>query len=387
MKKITETNRLFLRELHPDDAEDFYRLNLNPNVIKYTGNAAFESINEARKFLEDYEDYKRNGYGRWAVMVKESAQFVGWCGLKYDEMENETDIGFRFFEEEWNKGYATESAQACLAYGFETLHLKQIVGRAMKENTASIHVLEKIGLAYEKDIELDGQPAVKYKIESLTHDLNRGQMDKNKETFDTWNKIASVYQNKFMDMDLYNDTYDYICASLDKPKAKLLEIGCGPGNITKYLLSQRPDFDIFGIDIAPNMIELARRNNPTAHFAVMDSRSIHTLDTKYDSIIGGFCLPYLSHAESNKLIADAYHLLHDNGLLYLSFVEGSPEQSDFKTGAAGRVYFNYHDLNDLKTQLIKTNFDDIKIFSVTYKTSETAFELHTVLTAKKKNGL
>ncbi|WP_314058417.1 GNAT family N-acetyltransferase [Empedobacter brevis] len=169
MKKMTETNRLFLRELHPDDAEDFYRLNLNPNVIKYTGNAAFESIKEARKFLENYEDYKRNGYGRWAVMVKESAQFVGWCGLKYDEMENETDIGFRFFEEEWNKGYATESAQACLAYGFETLHLKQIVGRAMKENTASIHVLEKIGLAYEKDIELDGQPAVKYKIESLTH--------------------------------------------------------------------------------------------------------------------------------------------------------------------------------------------------------------------------
>lgn len=106
-----------------------------------------------------------------------------------------------------------------------------------------------------------------------------------KETFETWNNIASIYQNKFMKVNLYNDTYDYICNSITKPNAKLLEIGCGPGNITNYLLSKRPDFDIFGIDIAPNMIELAKRNNPTAKFAVMDSRQINSLETKYDEIV------------------------------------------------------------------------------------------------------
>ena len=84
-------------------------------------------------------------------------------------------------------------------------------------------------------------------------------MDRNKETFDTWNNIASLNQDKFMNLDLYNDTYDFICKAIATPNAKLLEIGCGPGNITKYLLSQRPDFDIFGIDIAPNMIELAKK--------------------------------------------------------------------------------------------------------------------------------
>src|SRR5690606_29153072 len=128
-------------------------------------------------------------------------------------------------------------------------------------------------------------------------------MDNYKETFDTWNNIASIYQDKFMDLDLYNDTYDYICNSITKQKAKLLEIGCGPGNITKYILSKRPDFDIFGIDIAPKMTELAKWNNPTARFAVMDSRQICNLDTKYDGIIGGFCLPYLSQTESNELIS------------------------------------------------------------------------------------
>ncbi len=212
-------------------------------------------------------------------------------------------------------------------------------------------------------------------------------MDRYKETFDTWNKVASIYQDKFMDLNLYNETYEYICNSVTKQKAKLLEIGCGPGNITKYLLTQRPDFEIFGIDIAPNMVELAKRNNPTANFAVMDSRQIRNLDKKYDGIISGFCLPYLSQTESNELISNSYDLLNDNGLIYLSFVEGDPNKSDFKVGSGGRVYFNFYNLDNLKTQLIKTKFDDIKTFRVKYKTSETEFDIHTILTAKKKNAL
>lgn len=212
-------------------------------------------------------------------------------------------------------------------------------------------------------------------------------MDRNKETFDTWNNIASIYQDKFMKMELYNDTYDFVCNSIDKPKAKILEIGCGPGNITKYLLSKRPDFEIFGIDIAPNMIELAKLNNPTAHFAVMDCRQINQLDTKFDGIIGGFCLPYLTHTESNELIANSYDLLNENGLLYLSFVEGEPGKSEFKEGSGGRVYFNYHKLDDIKTQLNDFKFGEPKIFKVKYKISETEFDIHTILTAKKKKVL
>lgn len=208
-------------------------------------------------------------------------------------------------------------------------------------------------------------------------------MDRYKETFDTWNKIASLYQDKFMDVSLYNDTYDFICSSIDKPKAKLLEIGCGPGNITKYLLSKRPDFEVFGIDIAPNMVELARQNNPTAQFAVMDSRQIRNLETKYDGIIAGFCLPYLSQAERNELIVNAYDLLNDNGLVYLSFVEGDPGKSGFKSGSGGRVYFYYHTLNDIQSQLDRCKFGEIKTFKLKYNISATDFEIHTILIAKK----
>lgn len=208
-------------------------------------------------------------------------------------------------------------------------------------------------------------------------------MDSHQETFDTWNNIASLYQDKFMDLDLYNDTYDFVCQFLDKPKAKILEIGCGPGNITKYLLSKRPDFDIFGIDIAPNMVRLAKENNPTANFAVMDCRQIDQMDMQYDGLIGGFCLPYLSPMEAKKLVADAYGLLNENGLIYLSFVEGKSAHSAFKKGSGGRVYFNYHPLDNLKLMLAEFKFKELKTFKVKYKTAETEYDVHTIFTAKK----
>jgi cyclopropane fatty-acyl-phospholipid synthase-like methyltransferase len=208
------------------------------------------------------------------------------------------------------------------------------------------------------------------------------KMDHQKETFDTWNKVASLYQEKFMDLDLYDETYDFICRSIVKQNARVLEIGCGPGNITRYLLSCRPDFDILGIDVAPNMIELARTNNPSAQFAVMDCRHISSLDKGYDGIIGGFCLPYLSQAEAGDLISSSRDLLNDEGLIYLSFVEGNPSQSEFKTGSHGRVFFHYHDLEVLKLQLKDAGFGDMEVFRVNYKTSDTDFDVHTILLAK-----
>ena len=152
MKTILETNRLLLREFNISDAESFYELNLNPNVIKYTGNSAFKDIDEAKAFLENYSDYQRNGFGRWAVINKSTEEFLGWCGLKYDEDLNETDIGFRFFEHFWNKGFATEMAQSLVKIGFEQLGFESIVCFTQPTNKASQRVMEKSGFEYEKTI-------------------------------------------------------------------------------------------------------------------------------------------------------------------------------------------------------------------------------------------
>ncbi|WP_243389526.1 class I SAM-dependent methyltransferase [Flavobacterium cyanobacteriorum] len=183
-----------------------------------------------------------------------------------------------------------------------------------------------------------------------------------------------------MNLDLYDSTYDFICNSIKVQNAKILELGCGPGNISKYLLNKRKDFDLLGIDVAPNMIELAKINNPNGQFLQMDIRNINEIKGKFDGIISGFVLPYISHLDSNKFLNDCYELLNEGGLLYLSFVEGDPDKSDYKTASTGdRSFFYYYNLDELKQQLFNHKFGVPTLMKVDFKRSETEVEIHTIL--------
>jgi [ribosomal protein S5]-alanine N-acetyltransferase len=169
MKIILKTERLYLREFVNSDGFHFYHLNNDNNVIKYTGNKPFNSLKEAMDFIKNYSDYKQNGFGRWAVCLKETDEFLGWCGLKFDEEKGEIDLGYRFYKKHWGKGYATEAAFGCIEYGFSKLKIKEIVGRAYIENAASIKVLEKCNLRFKKEFIYDSKPAVLY---TITNDSN-----------------------------------------------------------------------------------------------------------------------------------------------------------------------------------------------------------------------
>lgn len=164
MKKVIETNRLYLRELSVDDAENFFQLNSDEEVIRYTGDKAFTSIDDAKLFLENYNPYLEYGYGRWAVIDKSNETFLGWCGLKYSPEVDEVDIGFRFLKKYWNNGFATESAKACIDFGFNKLNLQTIVGRSMEANSASIKVLEKLEMKYVKHFSFNLHYGVLYQI-------------------------------------------------------------------------------------------------------------------------------------------------------------------------------------------------------------------------------
>ncbi|MCF6167291.1 GNAT family N-acetyltransferase [Lutibacter sp.] len=167
MNIILKTQRLYLREFINADGFHFYELNNDPEVIKYTGNKAFQSLDEANNFIENYSDYSQNGFGRWAVCLKSTGEFLGWCGLKQEK--EVIDLGFRFYKKHWNKGFATEAAKACINYGFLKLKLPEIIGRAYAKNTASIRVLKKCNLKFEKRFEYDKKPAVLYTIKNVTN--------------------------------------------------------------------------------------------------------------------------------------------------------------------------------------------------------------------------
>ncbi|POY39209.1 class I SAM-dependent methyltransferase [Solitalea longa] len=209
-------------------------------------------------------------------------------------------------------------------------------------------------------------------------------MDPYKITSETYNKIANLYQQKFMDLDLYNETYDTFCRRVEQKKAAILEIGCGPGNITRYLLSQRPDFNLTGIDVAPNMIALAQDNNPSASFKVMDCREIHLLEQQFQAIICGFCIPYLSKEDCQKLITDCAGLLNKNGILYLSFVEDDYEKSGFESNSAGdKIYFHYHQQDYLLQYLTENQFKIENRLYIDYPKADGSTQVHTIFIARK----
>lgn len=184
------------------------------------------------------------------------------------------------------------------------------------------------------------------------------------EAFD---KAAKIYQDKFMDVSLFADTFNFFCDNISSGNASILDIACGPGNITRCLLDRKPDYDILGIDLSPKMLSLAQANNPEAKFQLMDCRELDTIEQKFDGITCGFCLPYLTPKEAIELIADVSGLLNPGGIFYLSTMEENHDnKSRYQLSSTGdQVYVQYHREDYLSTALRENNFEviDLKRFT------------------------
>lgn len=163
-KWAIQTERLGLRPFQLTDAEAFFLLNNNKEVIQYTGDPSFESVAHAHAFIAGYHAYQETGMGRWAVVDRETEAFIGFCGLK-KHADGEVDLGYRFYKEVWGKGYATESSLACIDYAFTHLGLPSLIGRVAKQNLASIRVLEKCGFILESEQTCGTLPGWIYRLE------------------------------------------------------------------------------------------------------------------------------------------------------------------------------------------------------------------------------
>lgn len=182
-------------------------------------------------------------------------------------------------------------------------------------------------------------------------------MDSVKLAENIFNKHATAYLEKFKDVSLYQESLDIFCNMLPKTPS-VVEVGTGPGNVTKYVLKQRPDLKLTGIDIAGNMIALAQINNPSGTFIKMDCRNIYLLKNKYNGIISSFCFPYLSQDEVSKFIKDAKDKLTEGGIIYISTMEGDYTSSGLETTSAGEsLYIHYHEYAFLSATLIQNQFE------------------------------
>lgn len=171
MKSI-ETERLLLREFLSSDVEGMFQLDSNPNVHKYVGKKPVTHIDESRAYIEFVQQqYKDIGIGRWAVVLKETNTFIGWSGIKFitttiNNHQNFYEIGYRFIEEHWGKGYATEAGKAFIDYAFNEMKAEAIYAYADAENSGSRNILEKLGLKYVNSFMLDGEEEVWYELKN-----------------------------------------------------------------------------------------------------------------------------------------------------------------------------------------------------------------------------
>lgn len=172
MNLILETERLLLRPLELSDAEALFELNKNPNVHKYLWQKPEVVIDESIKVIEYVQrQYAENKIGRFATILKETGEFIGWTGIKFvnDHVENGNtnfyDYGYRLSEPFWNKGYATEASKAWLDYGFNQMNIKEMNAYTHAENGASNHVLKKVGFNFIEDYsDKDGVVWKRWKI-------------------------------------------------------------------------------------------------------------------------------------------------------------------------------------------------------------------------------
>lgn len=210
-------------------------------------------------------------------------------------------------------------------------------------------------------------------------------MSKTETAVEVFDKNAQLYQDKFMNVDLYADSFNLFCDSIPNKNGKILELACGPGNITQFLLSKRPDLQITGTDLSVNMLELAKKNNPSADFQKMDCRDLHKIKDKYDGLMIGFALPYVSKEEAIKMIHDGSKILNQQGLIYISTMENDYVKSGWETSPSGNtMYMHYHQADYLSDTLIKEGFEIILLDRKEYVDSSGKQVKDLILIGRKK---
>ena len=158
MNLTLETNRLLLRPLELSDAPSMFAMDNNPNVHKYLWQQPTQEVSETIKIIEMVQkQYVDNNIGRFATILKETGEFIGWTGIKFvnDHVENGNtnfyDYGYRLDEKFWNKGFATEASIAWLHYGFNQMNIEKMNAYTHAQNGASNHILQKVGFQLMED--------------------------------------------------------------------------------------------------------------------------------------------------------------------------------------------------------------------------------------------
>lgn len=181
--------------------------------------------------------------------------------------------------------------------------------------------------------------------------------DKTMIAVKTYDKIAKAYTKEF-----FNDKIDL--KHLDKflsllpPKARILDVGCGPGNYTKYMLERR--FSVEGIDLSRGMIQVAKKKVPKGKFKIMDMRKLEYPNQSFDGLCVAYSLYHIALKQSLNVLGEFHRVLKAGGFIILMLQEGKgegiiPEPFDPKQ----RMFFKYYQKNEIRDLLKTTKLETV----------------------------
>lgn len=214
--------------------------------------------------------------------------------------------------------------------------------------------------------------------------LLRQEQDNNLISVKTYDCFAHVYEQWFMDISPYKARVDEFCHNLPSQRAKILDLGCGPGNYSKYLYDVMGFHNIEGIDLSGQMINRARLNVPLVDFKVADIRKFSTPPASLHGVLASFCIPYLSYHETDLLISNVYKALKPLGTFYISCMEGVKcgfEQTSFSGEMA--VYIYYYTEEFLVASLEERGFHVLSVNRQSYLEVDGSLSTDLIVIAQK----
>lgn len=384
-----ETERLRFRKLSWDDFDAWQELFVSDDVAIFLGLDPKLSKKELTQkwFDKTFDRYENNLGSMNALIDKKTNRLVGQSGLLIQTVEGEKrmEVSYSILPEFWRKGYAYEAANACKNYAFENDLAENLISVIEPKNIGSEKVALKNGMTFEKRVEeYSGAPFNVFSIAKEDWLKARKMNDPYGHAIKTWKTLAKPYDEKFKHFDLYDETYAFFCSELRKENPTILEVGCGPGTVTKHLNSLLPTAEILATDVSSEMLEFAKANVPAADFQVLDAREINTIQRTFDGFLSGFLIPYLDEDVLSEFVESASNLLNDNRIIYLSFIEGNYAESNIQTPTNDvpmNVYL--YQESDLLKLFAENAIQHLKSFRLPYPQPNGSMDYHLILIGKK----
>ena len=165
---ILQIDNFTMRSLQIFDLDALAAIWANSKVTRFLPSRGVPISREnAEKSLKSFvKHWQQRDYGIWAIIENFSSQMIGYCGLRYLDELDEVELLYGLAEAYWGKGITTQAAKAAIAYGFNVANLARIIAMALPDNFASIRVMEKAGLEYEKPIHIFNLDVLCYSVQN-----------------------------------------------------------------------------------------------------------------------------------------------------------------------------------------------------------------------------